>query len=77
MKFEGVDYYNVDELLSDEEKMTRNMVRDFLEKEIEPLVVSAFHQEEPLNTRELAPKMGELGIIGPVITKEYGAVGAN
>ncbi len=77
MKFEGVDYYNVDELLSDEEKMTRNMVRDFLEKEIEPLVVSAFHQEEPLNMRELAPKMGELGIIGAVIPKEYGAAGAN
>ena len=77
MKFEGVDYYNIDELLSDEEKMTRNMVRDFLEKEIEPLVVSAFHQEEPLNTRELAPRMGELGIIGPVVPKEYGAAGAN
>ncbi len=77
MNFEGVDYYNVDELLSDEEKMTKNMVRDFLEKEIEPLVVNAFHQEEPLNTRELAPKMGELGIIGPVIPREYGAAGAN
>ena len=77
MKFEGVDYYNIDELLSDEEKMTKNMVRDFLEKEIEPLVISAFHQEEPLNMRELAPKMGELGIIGAVIPKEYGAAGAN
>lgn len=77
MKFEGVDYYNIDELLSDEEKMTKNMVRDFLEKEIEPLVVNAFHQEEPLNMRELAPRMGELGIIGAVIPKEYGAAGAN
>ncbi len=77
MKFEGVDYYNVDELLSDEEKMTKDMVRDFLEKEIEPLVVGAFHQEEPLNMRELAPRMGELGIIGAVIPKEYGAAGAN
>ena len=77
MNFEGVDYYNVDELLSDEEKMTKDMVRDFLGKEIEPLVVDAFHREEPLNTRELAPKMGELGIIGPVIPREYGAAGAN
>jgi len=57
--------------------MTRNMVRDFLEKDIEPLIVNAFHQEEPLNTRELAPRMGELGIIGPVVPKEYGAAGAN
>jgi glutaryl-CoA dehydrogenase len=77
MKFSGVDYYGVDELLSDEEKMTRNTVRDFLEKEVEPLVADAFHREEPLNMRQLAPRMGELGLIGPVIPREYGAAGAN
>ena len=53
MKFSGVDYSGIDELLSDEEKMTRNAVRDFLEKEVEPLVADAFHREEPLNMREL------------------------
>ncbi len=77
MGFKGVDYYNIDELLSDEEKMTRNAVREFLEKEIEPLVVSAFHKEEPLNMRELAPKLGEMGIIGSIFPKEYGGAGAN
>ena len=77
MNFRGVDYYDIDELLSDEEKMARNTVRDFLEKEIEPLIATAFHQEEPLHMRELAPKMGELGIIGPFIPKEYGAAGVN
>ena len=59
MKFSGVDYYGIDELLSDEEKMTRNAVRDFLEKEVEPLVADAFHQEEPLNMRQLAPRLAE------------------
>ena len=44
MKFKGVDYYNIDELLSEEEKMTRNLVREFLEKEVEPLVADAFHR---------------------------------
>ena len=77
MKFVGVDYYNIDDLLSDEEKMTRNAVRDFLEREIEPLVVDAFHREQPLNLHQLAPKMGELGLIGPTIPKEYGAAGTN
>jgi len=76
MNFKGVDYYDIDELLSDEEKMTRNTVREFLEKEVEPLVLGAFHREEPLNMRELAPKMGKLGIIGSLIPKEYGAAGA-
>ena len=77
MKFKGVDYYNIDELFSDEEKMTRNLVREFLEKEVEPLITEAFHQEKPLNMEDLAPKMGELGIIGACIPREYGGEGAN
>ena len=77
MNFKGVDYYDIDELLSDEEKMTRNAVREFLEKEVEPFIADAFHQEKPPNMHELAPKMGKLGIIGPFIPKEYGAAGAN
>jgi len=77
MKFKGVDCYNIDELLSEEEKMTRNLVREFLEKEVEPLVADAFHQEKPLDMEELAPKMGELGMIGAFIPEEYGGAGTN
>jgi len=77
MKFQGVDYYHIDELLSEEEKMTRNLVREFLEKEIEPLVVEAFHQEKPLKMEEVAPRMGELGMIGSFIPEEYGCAGTN
>ena len=77
MKFKGVDYFNIDELLSDEEKMTRNLVRDFLEKEVESRVAEAFHHEEPIDMRELAPKMGQLGMIGAFIPEKYGAPGAN
>ena len=77
MKFQGVDCYNIDELLSEEEKMTRTLIREFLEKEVEPLVADAFHQEKPLNMEELAPKMGELGMIGAFIPEEYGGAGTN
>jgi glutaryl-CoA dehydrogenase len=77
MKFKGVDYYQLGELLSEEEKMTRNLVREFSEKEFAPLVAEAFHKEEPLNMQELAPKMGELGLIGVFIPREYGAAGTN
>ncbi|MQY80672.1 MAG: acyl-CoA dehydrogenase, partial [Dehalococcoidia bacterium] len=75
MKFQGVDYYQIDELLSEDEKMTRNLVREFLEKELEPLVVDAFHEEKPLDMRALAPKMGELGMIGACLPEEYGGNG--
>jgi glutaryl-CoA dehydrogenase len=77
MKFTGVDYFNIDSLLTTEEKMTRKSVRDFMENDIMPLVVEAFHREEPLDMREVAPRMGDLGIIGPFIPKEFGAAGSS
>jgi glutaryl-CoA dehydrogenase len=77
MKFQGVDYYQIDELLSEDEKMTRNLVREFLEKEIEPLVADSFHEEKPLEMKALAPKLGKLGMIGTCLPEEYGGSGAN
>jgi len=77
MKFRGLDYFNIDELLSEEEKMTRNSAREFFEKEVEPLVAEAFHQEKPVDTSALARKMGEMGMFGPVIPQEYGGAGTN
>ena len=77
MKFQGVDYYKIDDLLSEEEKMTRTLVREFLENEIEPLVPDAFHEEKPLDMKVLAPKMGALGMIGACLPEEYGGNGAN
>ena len=53
MQFQGVDYYNMDDLLTEDEKMTRNMVRGFMEKEVQPLVIDAFHQEKPIWQNEL------------------------
>lgn len=75
--FRGVDYYNIDGLLTEDEKMTRNLVKDFCEKEIKPLIVTAFHEEKPLQMRELAPRMGKLGMIGAFIPQEYGCMGTN
>ena len=75
--FQGVDYYNIDDLLTEEEKMTRNLIRDFCEKEIKPLVVMAVHEEKPLEMKELAPKMGKLGMIGAFLPQEYGCMGTN
>ncbi len=77
MVFRGVDFYNIDELFSDEEKILRNSVRRFLEEEVEPHIVKAFDREEPINMRELAPKMGRLGLIGSFIPTECGGPGAS
>ncbi len=72
MAFKGVDYYKIDELLSDDEKMVRNLTREFLEKEVEPFIAKAWDREEPLNIRELALKMGKLGLLGATLPEKYG-----
>lgn len=77
MKFQGVDYYGIGDLLSAQEVMTRDTVRDFMEAEVKPLVVDAFNTGIPLDMHKLAPRMGELGIIGSFIPAEYGAAGTN
>lgn len=77
MGYKWLDYYDLDELFSEEEKMTRNEVREFMEQEIKPHIVDAFHQEKPFDVKELALKMGRLGIIGAFIPREYGAAGTN
>jgi glutaryl-CoA dehydrogenase len=76
VKFRGVDYYNMDELLSDEEKIIRTTAREFVEQ-LKPLVTKAFHFERPLDWRKLGPKMGDLGFIGSIIPQEYGGGGTN
>ena len=75
--FRGVDFYNVDELLSDEDRLVRSSVREFLEKEITPLVPDAWHEEKPLNFHEIGKKFGELGMLGAFIPEEYGCPGAS
>ncbi|RLI77453.1 acyl-CoA dehydrogenase, partial [Archaeoglobales archaeon] len=75
--FRGIDFYNIDELLTSEERLVRNAIREFLEKEIEPLIADAWHKEEPLNFREIGKKFGELGMLGAFIPEEFGCPGAN
>ena len=71
MSFKGVDYYKIDDLPSDDEKMIRSLTREFLE-EVETFIVNAWDWEEPLNMRELAPRMGELGLLGVSLPEKYG-----
>lgn len=72
--FAGVDYYALDELLSDEERMIRKTVRDFVEREAVP-VIEAHHAREEF-PRHLIPRMAELGLFGANL-KGYGCAGFN
>ncbi len=73
--YKGVDYYLIDDLLSDEEKSIRDTVRDFVTKEVIP-IIEKYNQEMKF-PMQLIPKMAELGVLGPTIPLEYGGMGIN
>jgi len=73
--YKGVDYYAIDDMLSDEEKSIRDTVRDFVNEEVLP-IIEEYNQEMQFPT-QLIPKMAELGIFGPTLPVEYGGMGIN
>ena len=74
-EYKGVDYYNLDDLYTDEEKAIRDTVRDFVDNEVIP-IIEKYNQEMKFPT-QLIPKMGELGLFGPTLPVEYGGRGIN
>jgi glutaryl-CoA dehydrogenase len=74
-EYNGVDYYNLDDLYTDEEKAIRDTVRGFVNNEVIP-IIEKYNQEMKF-PMQLIPKMAELGIFGPTLPVEYGGMGIN
>ncbi|MBU2494852.1 MAG: acyl-CoA dehydrogenase family protein [Bacteroidetes bacterium] len=74
-KFKGVDYFNIENLLTEEEILVRNSVREFVEDEIIPIIEK--HYSNGTFPLELVPKLGELGVFGLTLPEEYGGAGLN
>ncbi len=69
-----LDFLNLDEMLGTEERMVRDMVRQFVQREVLPTVERSFANETfPM---ELVPRMAELGFFGANL-KGYGCAGMN
>ncbi|NBA87684.1 acyl-CoA dehydrogenase [Emticicia sp. CRIBPO] len=71
--FESPDLYALDDLLSEEHKMIRSAVRDFVKKEISPIIEDAAQKAE--FPYYIVRKMGEMGVFGPTIPQTYGSQG--
>lgn len=74
-KFTGVDYFYFDSLLSEEELMVRNSVREFVDDKIIPIIEKKYR--EGLFPLELVSQMGELGIFGMTLPQKYGCAEMN
>ena len=75
MPFAGVDFYDAESLLSEEERAVRDMVRRFVDDEVMPIIGE--HYVAGSFPRALIPEMGELGFLGANLPEEYGCAGLN
>lgn len=74
-KFSGVDYFNIDDLLTEDEILVRETVRSFVENEVLPIIVK--HNRDGSFPQSLVPKIAELGLLGPTLPAKYGCDGLN
>ena len=75
VQFSGVDYFNTESLLSAEERLVRDTVRDFVSDEVIPIIEK--HYREGTFPNHLVRKMGELGFLGPTLPAKYGCAELN
>jgi len=72
-QYQGHDYFQMDELLSDEHKLVRDTARAWVKKEMSPIIEEYFEKGE--FPRQVIPGMAEIGAFGPYIPEEYGGAG--
>jgi glutaryl-CoA dehydrogenase len=71
--FQSPDYYLVDDLLTEEQKMVRDTVRNYVKKEISPIIEGYAQRAE--FPQQIVKQMGDIGVFGPTIPTQYGGGG--
>ena len=71
--FQAPDYYNVDELLTDEHKLVRDAAREWIKREVSPIIEDYAQKAE--FPKQIIKGLAEIGAFGPYIPEEYGGAG--
>ena len=71
--FQAPDYYNIDELLTDEHKIVRDAAREWVKREVSPIIEDAAQKAE--FPKSIISGLAEIGAFGPYIPEEYGGAG--
>jgi glutaryl-CoA dehydrogenase len=74
-RFQGVDFYDLDSLLDDEERMIRDTVREWVDDRVLPVIEEAYIERQ--FPAELIPEMGQMGMLGANLPEEYGCSALN
>jgi glutaryl-CoA dehydrogenase len=75
MSFKGVDFYRMDDLLSEEEILVRDTVRRFVDEQVVPIIDK--HFEDSTFPTLLVPQMAGMGLLGGNLPEEYGCANMN
>lgn len=71
--FQAPDYYQLDELLTEEHILVRNAARDWVKREVSPIIEEAAQQAK--FPKSIISGLAEIGAFGPYIPEEYGGAG--
>ena len=71
--FEAPDYYQLDELLTDEHKLVRDAAREWVKRDVSPIIEEYAQKAE--FPKQIVNGLAEIGAFGPYIPEEYGGAG--
>jgi glutaryl-CoA dehydrogenase len=71
--FQSPDYVWIDDLLSEEHKLIRESVRNYVKKEISPIIEDYAQRAE--FPQQIIKQLGDLGCFGPTVPEQYGGGG--
>jgi glutaryl-CoA dehydrogenase len=71
--FQAPDYYNLDDLLTEEHKLVRDSARAWVKREVSPIIEDYAQRAE--FPKQIIKGLGEIGGFGPYIPEEYGGAG--
>ena len=71
--YAGHDYYGVDDLLSEDHKLARDAVRDWVKKSVSPIIEDCY--EKAVCPTHLFKELADIGAFGPSLPEKYGGGG--
>ena len=71
--YQAPDYFQMDELLTEEHKLIRDAAREWVKRSISPIIEEACQKAE--FPKQILPGLAEIGAFGPYIPTEYGGAG--
>lgn len=71
--FDAPDYYNLDDLLTEEHKLIRDAARAWVKRDVSPIIEQA--AQDAQFPKSIIPGLAEIGAFGPYIPEQYGGAG--